>query len=395
MLSDKASIYQAGIYPGDRLLFGPILANLLADRRQPPLSKLQAIKDPERFLWHILPHAARTFSLSIVFLPVRMRRALAVAYLYCRMLDTYEDLLPTMAEKERALQVFIERFADGKALQPAPAINPSLTADPRESTHILLVNRAELIDCTFNKLQPQHQDAIRRLVRRMGEGMIWSSRVFAEQGGALKSPGQLSRYCWHVLGTPILFAEEMQRLDQGLSTEIGAERLRLCAVVGEVIQLANITRDLEKDYERGIFYHPDLPGLEGARREQRIRDVRSQLVLRALRLAPEFRPFIESLPAPRISLARGAGMLLIITTFAYYWRAAKKAGLAAFNQHECISRFGGATAWLRCVLSPKATSRFLRLLEKRFQLAFERCRPTTSQCFVYDDSQFDVCKVIT
>jgi len=376
-------------------LLGPILVNWVADRKQPQVSKLQEIRDPERFLWHILPHAARTFSLSIVFLPARMRRALAVAYLYCRMLDTYEDLLPTGDEKERFLRLFIQRFADGKELQPAPAMNPSLTCDPREMTHLLLVNRAELIDCIFNQLDCQQQDAIRRLVRRMGEGMIWSSRVFAEQGGVLRSPGQLSRYCWHVLGTPILFAEEMQRLDQGLSTEIEAERLRSCAVVGEVIQLANITRDLEKDYERGVFYHPDLPGLEGALREQRIRYVRSQMVLRALRLAPEFRPFIESLSAPRISLARGAGILLVITTYAYYWRAAKKAGLAAFNKHERISRFGGAMTWLRCVFSPKATSRFLRLLEQRFQDGFKRCRPTTSQRFVYDDSEFDVCQVIS
>jgi hypothetical protein len=88
-------------------------------------------------------------------------------------------------------------------------------------------------------------------------------------------------------------------------------------------------------------------------------------------------------------------MLLIITTFAYYWRAAKKAGLAAFHQHERISRFGGAITWLRCIFSPQATFRFLRLLEQRFQTAFERCRPTTSHCFVYDDDGFDVRKVIT
>jgi phytoene/squalene synthetase len=123
----------------------------------------------------------------------------------------------------------------------------------------------------------------------------------------------------------LLFAEEMQRLDQSRPIEVSDNRLRSCAVIGEIIQLANITRDLEKDYERGIYYHPDLPGLTGVERELRIRDVRSQLVLRALRLAPEFRPFVEAIPTPRISLARGAAMLLVITTFAYYWRAAKKA----------------------------------------------------------------------
>ncbi len=375
-------------------MLGPILINLLANRRRPPLSKLRAIKDPEQFLWQILPHAARTFSLVIVFLPPRMRRALAVAYLYCRMLDTYEDLLPTVAEQQQALQRFVERFADRKALKPAPTLEPDLSTDARESTHLLLVNQAALIDRNFDRLPAPQQEAIRRLVKRMGAGMIWSSRVFAEQGGVLQTPGQLSRYCWHVLGTPILFAEEVQRLDQGLSPEVSDVRLRSCAVIGEVIQLANITRDLEKDYHRGIFYHPDLPGLEGVRREQGIREVRSQLVLRALRQAPEFRIFIESLTAPRISLARGAAMLLIITTYAYYWRAAQKAGLPAFDKRQRITRFGGAFAWVKCVLSRRATSRFLRWLDQTVVIAFDRCQPAASKRFIWEDGWFDVVKLV-
>jgi phytoene/squalene synthetase len=227
----------------------------------------------------------------------------------------------------------------------------------------------------------------------MAEGMIWSSRIFAEQSGILQTPGQLSRYCWHVLGTPILFAEEVQRLDQGLSPEVSDVRLRSCAVIGEVIQLANITRDLEKDCQRGIFYHPDLPGLEGVRREKAIREVRSQLVLRALRQTPEFRIFIESLTAPRISLARGAAMLLIITTYAYYWRAAQKVGLPAFDKRQRITRFGGAFSWVKCVLSRRATSRFLRWLEETVVIAFDRCQPARSKRFIFEDGEFDVVQV--
>jgi phytoene/squalene synthetase len=310
------------------------------------------------------------------------------------MLDTYEDLLPTVEEQQRALQRFVERFADCKALKPAPTLEPGLSSDARESTHLLLVNQAALIDRNFDRLPPPQQEAIRRLVKRMGAGMIWSSRIFSEQGGVLQTPGQLSRYCWHVLGTPILFAEEVQRLDQGLSPEVSDERLRSCAVIGEVIQLANITRDLEKDYQRGVFYHPDLPGLEGVRREQRIREVRSQLVLRALRQAPEFRIFIESLPAPRISLARGAAMLLIITTYAYYWRAAQKAGLPAFDKHQRITRFGGALTWVKCVLSRRATSRFLRWLDETVVIAFDRCQPPASKLFIWEDGGFDVVKLV-
>jgi phytoene/squalene synthetase len=228
----------------------------------------------------------------------------------------------------------------------------------------------------------------------MGEGMIWSSRIFAEQDGILRTPGQLSRYCWHVLGTPVLFADEVQRLDQGLAPEIDDARLRLCAVVGEVIQLANITRDLEKDYERGIFYHPDMPGLKGSRRERRIRDVRSELVLRAIRRFREFPEFFGSIPAPQISRARGAAMLLIITTYAYYWRAAQKVGLAAFDDRQRITGFGGALIWLKCVLSDRATSRFLKWLEKTVLTAFDRSQPEASKPFIWEDSGFDVVKLV-
>ncbi len=375
-------------------MLGPIIVNLLANRRQPSLSKLKAIKDPEQFLWQILPHAARTFSLVIVFLPPRMRRTLAVAYLYCRMLDTYEDLLPTVEEKERALQCFIDRFDGPAGLKAAPSIDPALSGDLRESTHLLLVNRAALIDRSFDRLDRPQQEAICRLVRRMGEGMIWSSRVFAEQDGILRTPGQLSRYCWHVLGTPVLFADEVQRLDQGFVPEIDDERLRLCAVVGEVIQLANITRDLERDYKRGIFYHPGLPGLKGNPRERCIRDVRSQLVIRAIRRFRQFPEFFGSIPAPQISRARGAAMLLIITTYAYYWRAAQKIGLPAFDDRQRITRLGGALIWLKCVLSGRATSRFLKWLEKTVIIAFDRCQPEASKLFIWEDGEFDVVQIL-
>jgi phytoene/squalene synthetase len=375
-------------------VLGPIFVNLLANRKKPPLSKLREIKDPEHFFWQILPHAARTFSLVIVFLPPRMRRALALAYLYCRMLDTYEDLLPTVYEKERALQAFMDRFGDPDGLRPAPALDPALTTDPRESTHLLLVNRAAEIDRNFEKLNRPQQDAIRRLVRRMGTGMIWSSRIFAQQEGVLQTPGQLSRYCWHVLGTPILFADEMQRLDQGLSPEIDDARLRLCATVGEVIQLANITRDLEKDYTRGIFYHPQLPALESARRKQCIQEVRCQLILRAIRRFREFPRFFNGIPAPQISRARGAAILLIITTYAYYWRAAQKAGLPAFDNRQRITRFGGALIWLKCVISSRAASRFLNWLEKTVLIAFDRCQPEASKRFIWEDGEFDVVQML-
>lgn len=92
---------------------GPVLLlrGLTVDRSRPDLDSLAAERDPERFVQRMLPHAARSFAASIVMLPRRQAKAASVAYLYCRMLDTYEDLLPDPQARIRELGAFGERFA--------------------------------------------------------------------------------------------------------------------------------------------------------------------------------------------------------------------------------------------------------------------------------------------
>ncbi|HEY7686199.1 MAG TPA: squalene/phytoene synthase family protein, partial [Gemmatimonadales bacterium] len=99
--------------------------DLLQSRSQPNVERLQEVADPETFVWSILPHAARTFAACITLLPAESARAAAVAYLYCRILDTYEDLIPQPAEREAALADFSRRFrlTDGAAPRPAPRID--------------------------------------------------------------------------------------------------------------------------------------------------------------------------------------------------------------------------------------------------------------------------------
>jgi hypothetical protein len=118
------------------------------------------------------------------------------------------------------------------------------------------------------------------------------------------------------------------------------------------------------------------------------------LILRAIRQFREFPRFFNSIPAPQISRARGAAILLIITTYAYYWRAAQKAGLPAFDDRQRITRFGGALIWLKCVLSSRAASRFLKWLENTVLNAFDRCQPEASKPFIWEDGEFDVVKIL-
>ena len=147
--------------------------DLLQSRADPDVDRLQRIEDPEAFVWRILPHAARTFTACITLLPAESARAMAVAYLYCRILDTYEDLIPLPAEREVALAQFSGRFHGPKAdLDPAPRIDASYARDVRDRTHVVLVNRCGLVDQVFQTLTPHTRRDIADLVREMGSGMI-------------------------------------------------------------------------------------------------------------------------------------------------------------------------------------------------------------------------------
>src|SRR4029079_16648819 len=109
----------------------------------------------------------RTFSAAIAMLPKRAALPAAVAYLYCRMLDTYEDLVPDRHEREAQLVAFGARFRADGSLAPAPVISAATDRDLRDKSHLLLVERAELVDRVFLKFDVPTRVVIADLVRDM------------------------------------------------------------------------------------------------------------------------------------------------------------------------------------------------------------------------------------
>lgn len=307
-----------------------MLRGMAADRDRPDLRRLAAIEDPERFVWAILPHAARTFSASIVLLPYAAAKATAVAYLYCRMLDSYEDLIIDPAERDAALAAFAQRLDTGA---PAPAVGENHARDDRDAVHLLLVERCELVDRVFVTFDPEVRDLTRTLVREMAGGMRWASATFLRQGGVLESEEQLARYCRNVIGQPVLFTTRLLHRHHTGSAHVPAAVEDDAMTVGEMIQLANVTRDIEKDLVRGVGYHPLLRGDLGhgvdgdASRAERVRTVRADLLAMALRRAPAYRRLIEFLSPHRISLARASGVLMLLFTDRYFRKCAERAGL--------------------------------------------------------------------
>ncbi|HEX7937795.1 MAG TPA: squalene/phytoene synthase family protein [Gemmatimonadaceae bacterium] len=314
-----------------------LLRNLLANREKPDLAALARIQDAEDFVWAILPHAARTFSACIALMPRRTALPSAVAYLYCRMLDTYEDLVPVPREREASLRAFAARLSvTDAALAPAPPIETSTDSDERDRAHLLLVQRANSVDAVFVKFDQPTREIIRDLVRDMAEGMCWSSATFDAQGGVLTSDAQLATYCRHVLGNPTVFGIRILRLHYGQPLALTPAEREDAMLVGEFVQLANVTRDIEKDLRRGIAYDaalkPDLgrdasdPGVV-----RRCRDARERLLRIALARAGAYTRAINSIHMPTVAIARAAAVLMLLFTERYYRACARRVGLASWK----------------------------------------------------------------
>lgn len=361
-----------------------ILRDLYTSRERPDLHGLRGIAEPRAFVWAILPHAARTFSACIRLLPSRSALPAAVAYLYCRMLDTYEDLVPDRETREASLRAFAARLdavltTEGPPrLPPAPAIHAASDRDDRDRAHLLLVQRADLVDRVFVSFDPRIRGVVRDLVHDMAEGMCWSSATFESEGGVLRDEAQLARYCRNVLGNPVVFSLRLLRMTYGRGTELTEAEREDAMRVGELVQLANITRDIEKDLRRGIAYdgglrpHVGRDASTDAALTEACRAARERLLGLALRRAPSYARVVESIRLPRWSVARASAVLMLLFTERYFRGCARRAGLPAWPGPDAplilFARSFPAT------FSRRAADREIGRVEREFLAAADRIR---------------------
>lgn len=338
----------------------PLMRGLLVDRHRPDLASLARETDPERFVRRVLPHAARSFAASIALLPREHARATAVAYLYCRMLDTYEDLHPDPADR---LHRFASRFDSDPPAAPPP-LGDGLARDDRDRVHLLLIRRCALVDEVFATLPDDVRASTAALVRSMADGMIWSTAAFARQGGVLVDEAQLARYCRNVIGHPAVFV-----LDLVTPEELSDSAREDAFLVSEMIQLANVTRDIEADLARGVGYHPALkPYLRVAhlhpRSRARVSEVRRELVALALGRVPAYRRLFEGLDLGRTAGVRGAAVMMLLFTDLHYRGCAQRSGQVAWPGPR--GRLDVVARSLPALVSPRWASRTVRRVERDF-----------------------------
>jgi phytoene/squalene synthetase len=314
---------------------GLLARGALVDRNNPPFDDLATIEDPEKFVWAILPHAARSFAPSILLLSEDDARTAAVGYLYARMLDTYEDLSIDPSEARKALALFADRFDKKGQPGQAPSAPSPAHPDPRDRAHLLLVSRHRLVDEVFMRLDSATRARIIRLIQDMATGMIEFSTIFEGQEGVLDDERQVLDYCHRVIGLPALFMMET------LLGRVSGDHRRDALEVAELIQLANITRDIEKDLRRGIAYHPALRAHLGSNGEGvtavAVAVARRDLILLATRRAASFRRLVDAVGLPRLSPARAAAVLMVLFTDRHYRGCAVDAGMPSRSVSRRVS----------------------------------------------------------
>lgn len=338
----------------------------LLDRRDPDLARLRSIDDPERFGWAVLPHVARSFGASIVMLPEAPARAACVGYLYARMLDTLEDLVPNPVQRIAGLRWFATRFATGEMGPEAPVLE-IVASSPQEDVHRLLVERCGLVDRLYARLPDSDREQVAELVTRMAASMEHWSTTFEHQGGVLETDEQLAKYCDDVIGEPARFA-----LGLIARTPVSESHGRRIVKVSELVQLANVTRDVERDLQHGVAYHPALKPFLGCSAADphvrgQIRAVREELLIRALRCVPPYAALLDELRLPKVSAVRGSGVLVLLFTDRYYRACSVRVGHEPWRGSN--SKVGLLGSAVLSALSRRWAVRIARRIEERFLAA--------------------------
>ena len=284
--------------------------------------------------------------------------------------------MPDRAARETSLRNFAARLTapdgrpESRKLAPAPAIDSAADRDDRDRAHLLLVRRAALVDAVFTSFDDQTRGVVRDLVHDMAEGMCWSSATFAAQGGVLVGEAQLAQYCRHVLGNPAVFGIRLLKLTHGDAPELTAAEREDAMLSGEMVQLANVTRDIEKDLRRGIAYDDALRAdlgrvmtMDTALRE-RVRVVRERQLRMALRRAPAYRRLIGSLRLPRWSVGRGSAVLMLLFTERYFRDAVRRVGMGSWDGPASIGTLLMRT--FSATFSHKRAMREIERVERAF-----------------------------
>ena len=209
-----------------------------------------------QFQNEILQDVSRTFALTIPQLPLPLYRAVANAYLLCRIADTIEDDSKlTFQEKKHYCAWFANLVKENDSandfgLELEPKLGPHATKAER----ILILNSDIVLRITHS-LSPTQRDAMLDCIQTMTKGMVLYQGEETLNG--LENQKAMDLYCYYVAG---VVGEMLTRLflEYGHDWEEASKEkmLNLSTSFGQGLQMTNILKDMWTDRERGACWIP-------------------------------------------------------------------------------------------------------------------------------------------
>ncbi len=206
-----------------------------------------------------LAKVSRTFALNIRVLKGDVYRGLLLAYLLCRIADTFEDdpSLPP-PRKIRYLSDYAELFPPSFRWRARTDEFVRTLSFGTVNSDSLLAGDMQRVFGEFVKLPPPYIAIISGHVREMALGMADFQKKFSTGGIiCLDDEEELNRYCYYVAGTVgLMITAIFSQGARSISKEL-QEKLKSRSVsFGVGLQLTNIAKDFFSDFKRGWCYVP-------------------------------------------------------------------------------------------------------------------------------------------
>lgn len=203
-----------------------------------------------------LEKVSRSFAKPIGMLPPRLRVAVTVGYLVCRIADTVEDAVDVAPEdRDRLYGILLDVLERGAPASRFTRAVRELPATPDEHALAIALDRVLHV---LESVPEEMRVVVRRWAAEMTRGMqIYSHRPRGADGFvAPRATPDLERYCYFVAGTVGHMLTDLFVIELGVDRAVATELERNAESFGIGLQLVNILKDVTDDHARGVSFVP-------------------------------------------------------------------------------------------------------------------------------------------
>ncbi len=264
-------------------------------------NKHMTVSKDKNELQEILKSVSRSFYLSMVFLPKKMRSPISLAYMLARASDSVADssqadIKLRLSILQQMGQAIAGDLTDAERGTLLSALQGELAkAQTKESEGKLLQRFGDCL-LILESCSAGEQELIRRVLHTIIKGQCWDLEFF-EQHDCVENNKQTQDYTYMVAGCVGVFWTDLGRLCMGEGQFCPEDKLKDMREAGNRygcgLQLVNILRDRAEDAANGRSYLCSAPSRWEARAAKYLQDG----VDYSLRLASVKLRFTALLPA--------------------------------------------------------------------------------------------------